>query len=119
MPDLKYGRLFTEDDVVAIVREVLVVHGLNPMGARHYAAEGLRKIEQATRFPADEPLFLLRGQDIAAPRAIADGCDGEADYLACARSADAGHEHLTAIEHAADEMRAWQRANPDRVKVPG
>lgn len=69
-------------------------------------------------FPPDEPLFLLRGQDRAAPRAIADDVDGEADYLTASRDVGAGPEHASAVERAANAMREWQRANPDRVKTP-
>lgn len=66
---LKYGRLFTEADVCAIVFSVLQHHGLNPETARHDAAGALRTLDESgeplrTTFPADEPLLVLRASEV-------------------------------------------------------
>lgn len=131
MAESKYGRLFTEEDV----RMLMAGYGkrIADGAVRVHAGEELpdgwptaaleasladAADEKLLTFPADEPLFLLRGQDKAAPRAIADDVDGEADYLAASRAAGAGPEHLQAVQRAADEMRAWQSEHPDRVKAP-
>lgn len=122
--DAKYGRLFTETDMCAIVSGVLSAHGLNPETARHDAAGALRAMDQSTTFPADEPLFLLRGQDEAAPNAIAAPTEAEqeyggiGDYCSGAMVAGAEDEYLATVFVAARAMREWQAANPDRVKVP-
>lgn len=106
MADLKYGRLFTEEDVVAFT---FLSSGEEPELIRD------RLQECKTTFPADEPLFLLRGQDECAPDAIADGpiCYEDACQLAGAST-----EHRNSVKRAASEMRVWQDAHPDRVKLP-
>lgn len=110
MAESKYGRLFTEDDVCRIVAGVLRCHGLNPETARHDAA-GVLRADQSTTFPADEPLFLLRGQDGAAVPAVR-------DYGHRADDAGARAVHLGNVSVAALEMERWQTQHPDRVKVP-
>lgn len=79
----------------------------------HDAKYGAVTVERlpGNPFEADEPVFLLRGRDTAAPGAIlayADEC----------RAVGAPAEHVAAIEAAADAMRQWQAGHVDRVKVP-
>lgn len=116
----KYGRLFTEDDVKRMLN-MAVLEGA-PSPAEQIAgfdAQGL------LTFPADEPLFLLRGQDKAAPEAISAaervplGYEGPIDYAERAVEAGALPPHIIAVERAARMMRDWQREHPERVKVPG
>jgi hypothetical protein len=129
MSEGKYGRLFTEDDVLRIMR----------YGDPGSWADTLAMFDSGERgpltFPADEPLFLLRGKDKAAAEAIAlpddldAGAGPERSYYEAAFKArlDAGlvtldseqdDPHLRAVQAAADAMREWQAANPDRVKAP-
>lgn len=123
----KYGRLFTEEDAFQLVWEALggSMAGVTHDRARGSFARALRDLDACDReygltFPADEPLFLLRGQDKAAPTAIRDNHPPgyTRDYFTAAHEAGADLPHLDAIKAAAVEMREWQRANPDRVKAP-
>jgi len=71
--------------------------------------------------PPDEPLFLLRGQDLIAPSAI----DSYASHVRAVVTGvtDASRaQRLTAVadecESVAAAMRVWQADNPDRTKYP-
>lgn len=106
MADLKYGRLFTEEDVVAFT---FLSSGEEPELIRD-RLQGCQ-----TTFPDDEPLFLMRGKDKCAPGAIA---GGPICYEDACQSEGASEEHLDSVRQAANEMREWQAANRDRVKIP-
>jgi hypothetical protein len=133
MAEGKYGRLFTEADVHRLLRYAHdrgVTAGMLEEGAgglaegdRRSVPPTLREIEDEQvelTFPADEPLFLLRGQDKAARMAIgpARGDQRRMDYLAACVRAGVSIEHVQGICDAAQGMAEWQAANPDRVKVP-
>jgi hypothetical protein len=99
MPDAKYGRLFTEADVRKLAARWLGNRAMGP----DIMVETLDDLERTGEltFPADEPLFLLRGSDgLWAPFSTSDGSD---DPVRCS------------LEQA---LSAWQAANPDRVKAP-
>lgn len=119
-------RLFTERDVLMLMK---VAHdegwrtGANGGGAFYRASDGLREFEEKPpryvaplTFPADEPLFLLRGQDSAAPAAIAGGSN--IDYAQACLNAGAPGSYLRAVWVAAAAMRDWQSEHSGRVKVP-
>jgi hypothetical protein len=59
----------------------------------------------------DEPLFIIRGQDAAAVPAIR-------AYALKASYAGASDEFVQQVEQQAEAISQWQKANPDRVKVP-
>lgn len=118
----KYGRLFTEADMRRIVGHAGHLYmGDTPseesvtetMGVVLDYLDGKQdpKPEVPLTFPADEPLFLLRGQDAASPATIGFYTE-ECDRLR------APAEHQRAAEHAGGRLLAWQAANPDRVKIP-
>lgn len=116
MADKKYGRLFTEEDVINLMVAASGSSSFDP------TPEEMRELldlydgqadtkDTALTFPADEPLFLLRGKDRVAPNTIhyyAQGCEAFA----------AGEGHVRAAEEAGDVMIAWQAENEDRIKVP-
>lgn len=59
--------------------------------------------------PADEPVFLLRGQDVASPKTIR--------FWACvARELGAKQDIIDAALAQADKMDAWQ--NEHSAKIP-
>lgn len=130
MAERKYGRLYTDRDVERIISEALIrQHTQNQVSKLDTVLEHIDAAELT--FPADEPLFLLRGQDVAAPGAIEPDGPGDEDlsyyerayrarYAAGLLEAHGEHDdpHLLAIKAAAQEMREWQAANPDRVKAP-
>jgi hypothetical protein len=120
MANTKYGRLFTEEDVQRIVSTVMGIIGLALMRGETPPMTGQAMLEHALAvtapsrltFPADEPLFLLRGQDALAP-------DMVREYAIRADDPSAvNEEHRRAAWDAADEMREWQAQHSDRVKVP-
>lgn len=124
MAEAKYGRLFTEADVKRIVRHVVLLYaGKRPtegeaaddtMGVIDYF-DGMHEAKpgehDALTFPADEPLFLLRGQDVTTPEVIR-------AYVVEAARAGASVEHREAAAAAGRYVAGWQHANADRVKVP-
>ena len=61
--------------------------------------------------PDDEPVFLIRGQDAAAPSAIS-------GYAAEAKAEGASDKHVERALARAREIRQWQDEHPARVKVP-
>lgn len=79
---------------------------------RHARPDYNRIQDPAGLIPDDEPVFLLRGQDIAAPEAI------EA-WVREARTQGADEAILDAATAQAEEMRAWQgQGLQGRWKVP-
>jgi hypothetical protein len=65
--------------------------------------------DPAGLIPVDEPVFLLRGQDVAAPRAIR-------AWMTYARHGGASDNILDAAERQIHEMERWQREH--HCKVP-
>lgn len=115
MADSKYGRLFTEQDVMAIVDEALM---LNLAGNVATVPELLRDLiaraeadKAPMRFPADEPLFLLRAQDTYAAPLVS-------EYATRCRKTGVSDEHVNGALGVVGSMLAWQGKHPDRVKVP-
>lgn len=74
--------------------------------------------------PADEPLFLLRGQDVFAPAAIEAYADELEARAVTHRHALETAEELSLLEQSvqarafATRLRMWQFENPERTKVP-
>lgn len=70
--------------------------------------------------PQDEPLFLLRAQDVFAPDAV----EGYATLLAAAAATAHPSRRMALSQQSsdvrafADRMRRWQHEHRDRVKVP-
>lgn len=110
MADTKYGRLYTEEDVAKIVCSITGMISAPEAVADHIALIDEFPWAQLT-FPADEPLFLLRGQDKAATT----GVDA---YLRECSLMGASLAHTVAIEHAYNTMMEFVARHPDRVKVP-
>lgn len=103
--DSKYGRLFTTMDVKAIVERAI-----------EEEVEDERELDEIIeshggKFPRDEPLFLLRGQDSAAADTIR-------DYHANCKAKRAGAEHMNSIGLAEEAFRDFARVNPSSVGVP-
>lgn len=110
--DSKYGQIYTAQDVANIAAVMLRGH----VPAEHLQTTiqvAVTEVARAglLRFPTDEPLFLLRAQDQAAPAAVH-------AYLDAAQFNGAAAEHQDGITRAAIEFVQWQAANPNKVKVP-
>ncbi len=103
--DAKYGRLFTEDDVQAILRVAGADDGLET--ALHNLAYSGYKL----RFDGDEPLFLLLGRD----KAVVPTLHGYLDHSAAAGSPAA---HIAAVNEQIERFEDWQATHPDVVDAP-
>lgn len=108
MADLKYGRLFTEGDVEAILEHFGAAFETREFGkvADQAIAEGFEPT-----FPADEPLFLLRGQDDLAQHTVQ-------SYFNLAADNGAPASVLISAEKSADQFAEFAIAHPDRIKEP-
>lgn len=118
MPDGKYGRLFTEGDVHRLMAYAVyrdrqgARRDLNPLPAVAPVLAEFEADETAPlAFPADEPLFLLRGQDLAAH-------GGAWGYAYEAQRVGASIEFVTAALGGANDLRDWAEQHRDRMKVP-
>lgn len=67
--------------------------------------------EKWPTIPDDEPVFVIRGQDILAARTVAHWMDMAAEKGVNDTKLGLVAQHLKAIED-------FQRAHPDRCKVP-
>ena len=109
MNDSKYVRLYPE---VAVVPLREVVEAVSKRLGWKSAADAL-KLHKAHGFPEDEPLFLLRGQDVLAPdivRAYGDAVQIEDAFGGLDKNA-AVIRHL---HDFADRMERWRpRKLPD------
>lgn len=59
----------------------------------------------------DEPIFVLRANDKLAPGIVA-------SWVWEALDAGVFREKVAEVEKLIDQMEAYQKANPDRVKLP-
>jgi hypothetical protein len=62
-----------------------------------------------TKIPADEPVFVLRGQDPYAPT-------GVVRYARLAEDRGAPQSYVESVVNHAVDVDDWQEANPERVK---
>lgn len=118
MASSKYGRLFTEDDVLKMLEQAhdsgfdigsgTAEDNLGPV-PRDFIDQADR--EGAITFPADEPLFLLRGKDLAAH-------GGAWGYAYEAQRVGASIEFVTAALGCANDLRDWAEQHRDRMKIP-
>jgi hypothetical protein len=69
---------------------------------KHARADYDRIQDPAGKIPDDEPVFLIRGQDLAAPDALR-------AYAKLAHKAGAANDVITATLDQARRMEDWQR----------
>lgn len=116
MADSKYGRIFTEADVKNIlaagIRAGIEFENNEPTVDGHHdfdvdaVYEG---IGMPTKFPEDEPVFVLRGQDPVAVETIR-------DYAARTNAVGSPAEHVAAVVNALAVFNEFKINNPDRIK---
>ena len=109
MPDAKYGKLYTEQDVRLIV-QTAIENDIDSETQLDAILENLGK-ESQLAFPADEPLFLLRGQDLLAAEAVHHYANSSA-----ANGVDPQQQHSVRV--AAQTFVDFKVQNPDRIKLP-
>lgn len=69
---------------------------------KHARPDYNRIQDPAGKIPEDEPVFLIRGQDLAAPEALR-------QYAVAAHRVGADNELIIATLEQAREMEQWQR----------
>jgi len=99
MADDKYGRIFTQDDARSLVEACLNT-------GKSY--DELIQSGEFT-FPADEPLFVLRGQDETALETIE-------EYKFLNRT-NPNDQLLEAVAASLREFRKFKDENPGRMKT--
>lgn len=108
MSDNKYGRVFTQADVEKMLNYA-ADHGYDGEGAADLAAR-MDADGERFKFPADEPLFILRGRDKRAR--------GTVRYYADHQSAQAPFNHMNAVEAAYRVFDNYANDNPGEMKEP-
>lgn len=107
--DGKYGRLFTEDDVIAFAHEMTQENaGMDRGMSEDRVRSELAEFEG--KFPKDEPLFLLRGKDKVAAETIE-------EYRFLSRENGSPDEQVLSVIKAKDAFAEFARENPERMKV--
>lgn len=105
----KYGALYTETDVINILDFVL--EDLDSHLTVGDYMDAVRAGEAGKmKFPPEEPLFLLRGQDkraLAALRFYRDHQNPRASFL-----------HSNGVEKAMTAFEKFRVQHPDRLKEP-
>jgi hypothetical protein len=57
------------------------------------------------------PIFVITAKDFISVSAIE-------HYRALCKAEECSQEHLSEITSRVDDFRKWQKANPDKVKLP-
>ncbi len=102
--DSKYGRIFTEEDVKAIV-ELAVEQEVSSVDE----AETLMD-DFDGRFPADEPIFVLRARDKRALAAVRQYRENQ--------SPRAPVNHIEGLDKAVREFEKFRVQHADQMKEP-
>lgn len=121
MSDNKYGRIFTEEDVKQFIGMAFVAgeeaendsptsagggeHGCD-VDALFEAFDG-----EEFRFPEDEPMFVMRGQDRLALGTLR-------KYQELAEAHECDQDHLNTIEQTLRQFEHFRVSNPDKIKKP-
>jgi len=106
--DNKYGHLFTSEDMIAFARIVA------ESGIDIYNDDAVDEMldDFDSRFPKDEPLFLLRGQDRQALSCVRN----YRTMTAFNRHREAPPELLTGLDAVVMQFEDFQTEHPDRIK---
>jgi hypothetical protein len=117
--DNKYGRIFTEADVISILE-----HAVSQLASDEFDTpeavdeEAANLLDEAVgpgtdlrlKFDKDEPLFILRGRD---KRAI-----GAIKFYSEHQSPRAPVNHLDAIDKALQAFIDYRESSPGQMKEP-
>lgn len=68
-------------------------------------------VETWGKIPADEPVFVLRGKDLLAPRIVAEWIQAAMRNGVNANKVQRAREHL-------EDMHHFQEKHPGRCKIP-
>lgn len=106
MSDIKYGRIFTEEELRGALAQVTGNTDWSDASITDVAA-----VVERPRLSVDEPVFVIRAQDLASLPTII-------NYATNAANAGAGDELLQGVSDTASDFALWQEDNKDRLKVP-
>ena len=109
MPDSKYGRLFTEDDVIELMTQAASAYvGIERGPSVNQLMYIIADFEG--KFPVDEPNFLMRGKDRWALGALR--------HYQQHQSSNASQDHLDNIDNAVVAFEQFRLNHKDRMKDP-
>jgi len=109
VPDSKYGRLFTENDVIELMSQAAKAYvGIERGPSVNQIMYIIADFEG--KFPEDEPNFLLRAQDRWALGALR--------HYQQHQFKDASQDHLDNIDNAVVAFEQFRLNNNDRMKNP-
>lgn len=113
MADSKYGRIFTEQDAVAIALYVVgwtrSAESEEAIPSESDIVKWLENFEG--HFPSNEPIFVLRGQDRLALGTIR-------NYETLAQSRRTPIAHRVGVGQAVRAFDNFRVEHPDRIKDP-
>lgn len=104
MADNKYGKLYTRDDVLAII-EICIEAGVDNSTDAWKHIDGYKG-----KLSNNMPVFVLLGQD---RRAL-----GTVRYYRDHQGSDAPNEHIRMIEKSLDDFDQYRIDNPHKMKMP-
>lgn len=110
MGDSKYGRIFTEGDMIVFNSRI---RERSEAEDRKLTDEEVREelaSWKESHFPPDEPIFTIRAQDQAALKSIE-------SYRHIAEEAGSPESHIATVESALDAFDDFRTDNPDRMKA--
>lgn len=113
MADSKYGRLFTEEDMLRFVELCIEndVQGENE-------TKDLLNMTFEGRFPKDEPTFLLRAQDYCALAGIYGYQEGVHNFDGAQDLGAIPQEHKDGVQETISAFESFQSGHVDRMKLP-
>lgn len=111
--DNKYGHLYTAEDMLAFAR---IYAGSGVDIANDFNEEAADELldDFEGRFPKDEPLFLLRGQDRRALAAVRN----YRTMVSYSGGKEPSAELMVGLDTVVDQFEDFQADHSDRVKEP-
>jgi hypothetical protein len=83
---------------------------MRQIGGKYHTEGDIYKYD-GELIPSDEPVILFRGRDRLVPQVL--------DFYYALRSKITEPEqHLELLKKDMDDIVAWQKANPDKVRTP-
>jgi hypothetical protein len=75
-------------------------------------------IEYLKSMPADEPVFVLRGRDLYMPAALVAWATHVRAPVKSKSATEDRHRKADGAMQLAEEVRLWQKAHPEAIKIP-
>lgn len=99
---------------------IMLVESLAAMPLHHSAPRAIEQTfpvskNQVMRLHPNEPVFILRAQDVFAPKVITTWCNM---VIHDPKATQGNFDQAANASLIANDMEQWQKANPDKVKIP-